>query len=101
MVWTQNIDSQSRFLAGVKYTHSSINDYSTYEGANKYEHWTLVDGYQHGLKYKEQIYAGYFTYSHQWKRLSIKAGLRAEHVRTDNLTSHVVTKNLTGFHPFK
>jgi hypothetical protein len=62
--------------------HSSIDDYSTYEGANKYEHWTLVDGYQHGLKYKEQIYAGYFTYSHQWKRLSIKAGLRAEHRRT-------------------
>ena len=45
LVWTQNIDSQSRFLAGVKYTHSSIDDYSTYEGANKYEHWTLVDGY--------------------------------------------------------
>lgn len=97
LVWTQNIDSQSRFLAGVKYTHSSIDDYSTYEGANKYEHWTLVDGYQHGLKYKEQIYAGYFTYSHQWKRLSIKAGLRAEHVRTDNLTSHVVTKKLDWF----
>lgn len=97
LVWTQIVDSRSRFLAGVKYTHSSIDDYSTYEGADKHEQWTSVDGYQHGLKYKEQIYAGYFTYSHQWKRFSIKAGLRAEHVRTDNLTSHVVTKKLDWF----
>ena len=29
--------------------------------------------------------------------MSIKAGLRAEHVRTDNLTSHVVTKKLDWF----
>ena len=97
LAWTQIVNPESRFQAGLKYTHSAIEDRSAYEGCGRQEQWTPVDGYRYGLDYKEQIYAGYFTYSRQWKRFSLKAGLRAEYVRTANRTNQVITKKLDWF----
>ncbi|WP_302137980.1 outer membrane beta-barrel family protein [uncultured Parabacteroides sp.] len=75
--------------AGVKYTHTSMDDYSRYDGLTLRQEWEENPAYGYILKYKENIMGAYASFSAEAGKWSLIAGLRGEYTRTDYRSDHI------------
>ena len=70
--------------AGIKYTHTYMNDNSNYEGLSADKDWIVNSDYGYTLKYKENITGAYASFSTDLGHWSLKAGVRGEYTQTAN-----------------
>lgn len=77
------------FDAGLKYTHTLMDDNSQYKGLSEDQQWTVSPAYGYALKYKENILGVYAAFSAEINRWSLIAGLRGEYTRTSNESDHI------------
>lgn len=75
--------------AGLKYTHTFMDDNSQYEGLSDDQQWTVSPAYGYTLKYKENILGAYTAFSAEITRWSVTAGLRGEYTRTLNESDRI------------
>lgn len=75
--------------AGLKYTHTSMDDYSRYDGLSQQQEWEENPVYGHSLKYKENIMGAYASFSAEAGKWSLIAGLRGEYTQTDDRSDRI------------
>lgn len=75
--------------AGIKYTHTFMDDNSQYEGLSEERKWTANPDYGYALKYKENILGAYASFTTEIDRWSFIAGLRGEYTRTSNESDRI------------
>lgn len=68
--------------AGLKYTHTGMDDYSRYDGLSARQEWEENPAYGYSLKYKENIMGAYAAFSAEIAQWSLMAGVRGEYTRT-------------------
>lgn len=82
------INDSTLFEAGFHFTHRMGQiDFQSTTGFTE-ESMTTDTAINNNFRYDQDVYAPYFTISHQFGKLSAKAGLRAEQTNT---TSHLLT----------
>jgi outer membrane receptor protein involved in Fe transport len=82
------ITDSTLFEAGFHFTHRMGQiDFQSTSGLTQ-ELMTTDTAINNNFKYTQDVYAPYFTLSHQFGKLSAKAGLRAEQTNT---LSHLIT----------
>lgn len=82
--YSQSLSARSKLEAGFKTsyvnTDNAANYYNEFSGAYYPDY-----GKTNQFLYRENINAGYITYSNEWRRFSLKAGLRMENT---NIEAH-------------
>lgn len=75
---------------GAKYTYTHMSDEAGYEGWQRLQKsWACLPDFAYGLNYTEHIAAIYGSCSAEWKRWSVKAGLRLEYTATHDASDKV------------
>lgn len=74
---------------GLKYTYTFMDDNACYEGLSENQHWNVNPGYGYALKYKENIFGAYASFSADVNRWSFIAGVRGEYTRTSNKSDRI------------
>lgn len=87
--YLKQISKSLFFQAGLKYTHTFMDDNSCYEGFTAQQVWEPNPAYGYGLKYKENIVGAYATFSTELGKWSLMAGLRGEYTRTADLSASI------------
>ena len=74
---------------GLKYTYTFMDDNACYEGLSENQQWDVNPGYGYALKYKENIFGAYASFSADVNRWSFIAGVRGEYTRTSNKSDRI------------
>lgn len=72
------------FDFGAKYSYCYIKNINDFRRWNSSGSWVVDDALSNILHFREQIMAGYLTFSRQWKHFYYAAGLRVESSFTSN-----------------
>lgn len=80
--YLKQIRKDMSFHVGVKYTHTYMDDNSSYEGLSKQQVWEPNPAYGYALKYKENILGAYASFATELGKWLLMAGLRGEYTRT-------------------
>ena len=80
----KNIGKRWSYQFGAKYTYTSMDDYSIYEGLSKEGFWLPNDDYGCLLRYHEHIAGAYASFSAELGSWNLSAGVRTEYAATVN-----------------
>lgn len=75
----KKVGTRWAYQVGAKYTYTSMNDYSFYEGLSREGLWLPNDAYGCLLSYHEHITGAYASFSAELGSWSLSAGIRAEY----------------------
>ncbi|MDO4704340.1 outer membrane beta-barrel family protein [Tannerella sp.] len=81
-VLSKQLWPRTKLVAGVKYTHNDMSDTVRHESLRP-SGWQLLPAYHYSLGYTENIGAVYGTFSAEYNRLSLVAGLRGEYTHAN------------------
>ena len=81
-VLSKQLSPRTKLVAGVKYTHNDMSNTVRYESLLP-SGWHPLPAYHYSLGYTEHIGAVYGTFSAEYNRLSLVAGLRGEYTHAN------------------